>query len=238
MRCKYRQRLANPSLSTCTTICYDRRVKKTYDYVLLDWDGNLAKTLDAWLVAIRQPLVARGIEATDAIVASCFGATVARFEELGVKDIDAAIVEMDIAVAKLLPEVDLYPDALVVLEALREAGKKTALISTSPRRHVLGLLEKHHISHLFDVVLGYEDTKEHKPHPEPLLKALRQLGGKPQHAVMIGDTDKDILAGRNAGVDSILFFPKEHHRFYSLDEFKSCEPMYIVTDLRRILDII
>ena len=213
-------------------------MKKTYDYVLLDWDGNLAKTLDAWLVAIRQPLVARGIEATDAVVASCFGATVARFEELGIKDIDAAITEMDTAVAGLLPEVDLYPDALVVLEALRASGKKTALISTSPRRHVLRVIEKYNIHHLFDVVLGYEDTEEHKPNAEPLLKALRKLGGTPDKAIMIGDTDKDILAGHNAGMDSILFFPKEHRRFYNLDAFKASKPTHTVSDFRQILHII
>jgi len=91
--------------------------------------------------------------------------------------------------------------------------------------------------HFFDVVITHEDTEKHKPHAEPLEKALAQLGGNKEKAVMIGDSDKDLGAAKNAGVDSILFYPKEHERFYRLDDLKRFGPTYVVDDFREVLKI-
>lgn len=167
----------------------------------------------------------------------CFGRPIEGYAELGIKDVDAAITEMDELSKKMLPEVELYPDALYVLEKLKKAGKQTALITTSPRANVIHLLDKYNIHHFFDVIIANEDTEHHKPHPEPLEKALVMLGGSKDAAVMIGDSDKDIEAGSNAGVDSILFYPDAHEKFYDLEELKAFHPTYIVTDFREILDV-
>lgn len=210
---------------------------KDYHYILLDWDGNLAKTLEVWLHATRLPLQRRGLPCTDEDVVSCFGIPRERFEELGVTDIEQALDEMDEAAARLLPEVELYPDALFVLEQLKDAGKQTALITTSLRRNVIHLLDKYDIHHFFDVVIAYEDTEKHKPYAEPLEKALERLDGTKEMAVMIGDSDKDLGAAKNAGVDSILFYPKEHSKFYKLDDLKQFEPTYVIDDFREVLAI-
>jgi len=213
-------------------------MKKTYQYILLDWDGNLAKTLDVWLEATHAPLKKRGIEISDKQIAmQCFGRPIEGYAELGVKDVDAAITEMDALSKKMLPEVELYPDALYVLEKLKKSGKQTALITTSPRANVIHLLDKYNIHHFFDIVIANEDTVRHKPHPEPLEKALALLGGSKKEAVMIGDSDKDIGAGSNAGIDSILFYPDAHEKFYDLDELKAFNPTYTVRDFREILDL-
>lgn len=44
-----------------------------YKYILLDWDGNLARTLDIWLRACREVLARRGIQKTDIEIAESFG---------------------------------------------------------------------------------------------------------------------------------------------------------------------
>ncbi|MDX2776616.1 hypothetical protein PV379_04600 [Streptomyces caniscabiei] len=67
-----------------------------YHYILLDWDGNLAKTLDIWLVATRKPLESRGIHISDKQIAiQCFGRPIEGYAELGITDVDTAITEMD-----------------------------------------------------------------------------------------------------------------------------------------------
>jgi pyrophosphatase PpaX len=38
-----------------------------------------------------------------------------------------------------------------------------------------------------------------KPDPEPLVKALNQLGSVPEEAIMIGDSYHDIMGGKNTG---------------------------------------
>ncbi len=212
---------------------------KSYKYILLDWDGNLARTLHIWLAATRLPLENRGVKISDSqIVMQCFGRPWEGYAELGVTDVEVAIKEMDIYAKKYLPEVELYPDALFVLEQLKKMGKKTALITTSLRENVLHLLDKYNIHDYFDAVIANEDTVNHKPHPEPLEKALQELGGTKEKAIMIGDSDKDIEAAKNAGVDSILFYPDEHKTFYDLDELQKFGPTHTVTDFRKIIDIV
>ena len=212
---------------------------KNYEFILLDWDGNLAKTLDIWLDATRVPLTNRGINISDnQIVMQCFGRPYEGYAELGINDVDVAIYEMDMYAKEFMPEVELYPDALFVLEQLRSMGKKIALITSSLRGNVIHLLDKYEIHHYFDVVIANEDTVRHKPDPEPLEKALKLLNGEKSKTVMIGDSDKDIEAARNAGIDSILFYPKEHEKFYDYDEMQAFNPTYTVNDFRKVIKIV
>lgn len=212
---------------------------KTYETILLDWDGNLAKTLDVWMHATRAPLEKRGIYLTDLEIAlKCFGHVHESFEELGIADIQDAVEEMVELAGKLLPEVELYPDALFVLEDLKNDDKKTALITTSHHKSVVPLLDKYNVHKFFDVVITHDDVTHHKPHAEPLEKALEHLGASKETAIMIGDSDKDIGAAKNAGVDSILFYPDEHKRFYKLEDLQAHDPTYTISDFRKVIDIV
>jgi phosphoglycolate phosphatase len=52
------------------------------------------------------------------------------------------------------------------------------------------------------VVCG--DTTPHpKPHPAPLLEAARQLQLEPGHCIYVGDDERDIIAGRAAGMPTV-----------------------------------
>ena len=52
------------------------------------------------------------------------------------------------------------------------------------------------------VVCG--DTTPHpKPHPAPLLEAARQLQLDPRHCIYVGDDERDIIAGRAAGMPTV-----------------------------------
>jgi phosphoglycolate phosphatase-like HAD superfamily hydrolase len=54
------------------------------------------------------------------------------------------------------------------------------------------------------VIIDREDVQNHKPHPEPLLKALASLSTRADEAVYVGDTQIDFLAARNAKTRSII----------------------------------
>ena len=209
-----------------------------YQYLLLDWDGNLAQTLGLWLDVFRLVLADRGLTPTDEAIAQSFGKTEQFFAQLGVSD-PATLYETADRIGKAaLPEVELYPEALEVLNEFKARGKQTALITSSNRANIEPLLEKYDLHALFDVVVAREDTAEQKPHPEPLEKALALLGGTKEQAVMIGDSDKDLGAANNAGIDSILFYPKEHAKFYSLKTLQSYNPTHVVGNFKEILDIV
>jgi phosphoglycolate phosphatase len=60
------------------------------------------------------------------------------------------------------------------------------------------------LNHYFSSILGYNDVKNPKPHPEMVNKLLDIHQIKKQNAQLIGDSHKDIMAATNAGVDSVL----------------------------------
>jgi len=212
---------------------------KEYRYILLDWDGNLAKTLDVWLEACRIPLEKRGLKLSDTEIAASFGLFEEQVKKWGFADeVDAIANEADEIAAKKLPHVELYPDALEVLGRLKESGKLTAVVTTSMHSQVKDALNSHNMLRLFDAIVAWDDTTAHKPNAEPLEKALEKLGGNKEQAIMVGDTEKDILAGQNAGVDTVLFYPAEHTKFYSYDKLVSHKPTYVIDDFRKLIDIV
>ena len=211
---------------------------KQYDYILLDWDGNLAKTLDLWLNVFRQVLDEEGFHPTDEEIAASFGKTDEFFARLGVKDPAELYERSDQIGRKRLPNVELYPDALEVLQYLKDRGKATALITASNRANVEGLLEHYKMQKLFNVFIAREDITKQKPDPQSLQMAMERIGADPTLTVMIGDSDKDVDAAANAGIDSILFYPPEHKKFYDFEKLKRLQPTHIVDDFRTIMDII
>jgi N-acetyl-D-muramate 6-phosphate phosphatase len=52
-------------------------------------------------------------------------------------------------------------------------------------------------------VVGGDSTPHAKPHPEPLLEAARRLSLPPQACVYVGDDERDIVAGRAAGMPTV-----------------------------------
>jgi pyrophosphatase PpaX len=56
----------------------------------------------------------------------------------------------------------------------------------------------------FQVVVGYDDTDNHKPDPEPVFAALDRMALDPGEDVyLVGDSPADIFAARNAGCRSV-----------------------------------
>lgn len=209
-----------------------------YNYILLDWDGNLAQTLHIWLEACRQPLLERGFDLDDQTIAASFGSFVQHMRDWGVRDPEAVLAETDDIAKHQLPGVDLYPDSLEVLEQLHSQGKKMALITTSSHQLISDLLDKHDLHRYFEAIVAGDDVNNHKPHAEPLQKGLNLLKGIKAEAVMIGDSDKDLGAANNFGIDSILFYPDEHKKFYDLEKLQAHNPTYVVRDFREVLDIV
>jgi pyrophosphatase PpaX len=59
------------------------------------------------------------------------------------------------------------------------------------------------IEHLFETVVGGDETTDHKPHPAPLLLALERLGAEPADAAYVGDSPFDMQAAKAGGLYAI-----------------------------------
>ncbi len=199
-----------------------------YRYVLFDWDGCLAQTLDAWLNAYRATLARLELFPSDADITAQFGDWDG-VRGLGVSTDQYAAWKADMLaeVNQRVASVDLYPGAGSLVSQLREAHVATAIITTSHRENIQPALARTGMADLFDVVLTADDVTRHKPDPEPLHEALRRLGGSTEHAVMVGDAKTDLGAARNAGMHSALMHPEAHRSFHSLEELLTFEPTYV-----------
>jgi pyrophosphatase PpaX len=91
-----------------------------------------------------------------------------------------------------------------LLLALRGEGVRLGL-ATAKRRSTVEIAFRYlpQLEGLFDAIVCAEDTERHKPDPEPLLLALRRLGGEPGEAAYVGDSPFDVEAARAAGLRAI-----------------------------------
>jgi pyrophosphatase PpaX len=91
----------------------------------------------------------------------------------------------------------------VVLDELKDAGHRLGIVTAKRRSTVDLAFARIPIEHLFDTVVGGDETENHKPHPEPLLLALERMGARPEDAAYVGDSPFDMQAAKAAGLYAI-----------------------------------
>ena len=97
----------------------------------------------------------------------------------------------------------LYPDALPLLAALREAGMKTGIVTTKYRRRITEVLDKYGVPDAVDVIVGGDSVRDPKPAPDGLLLASDLLGIPVKDMLYVGDNEVDAKAARSAGMDFV-----------------------------------
>jgi len=212
---------------------------KDYDAYLFDWDGTLAETLDIWLVLWRESLAKHGKSGDDhTIVRHLFGDA-----RNGLKYFDFTDEQIDELLRQLHPlavdrvkKVTLYKEARDALLTLKRNNKKLALITSSYRELIDAAMRNHELIDLFDVLVTGEDVNAHKPDPEGIKIALKALGIAKDRALMLGDSDKDLRAAQNAGVDSLLFYPDKHTVFHEKEILQRYGPKYVINTWQEFID--
>ena len=98
-----------------------------------------------------------------------------------------------------------FPGVEEALGRLRAAGVGVAVVTSKRRFSVEMALESFPgLGEVVDEWVTMEDTEEHKPRPEPLLKGLELLGDIPsEEAAYVGDSPFDVAAARAAGVTTV-----------------------------------
>jgi phosphoglycolate phosphatase len=96
----------------------------------------------------------------------------------------------------------VYPDVPETLAALQARGHPLGVCTNKLFAPTERVLEAFNLARFFTAVIGGDSLPQRKPQPEPLLKAIEELGGGP--AAMVGDSANDILCARAAGVPGIL----------------------------------
>jgi HAD superfamily hydrolase (TIGR01509 family) len=206
-----------------------------FRFYFFDWDGCLAHTLPFWLSGYREALARRGLQPSDEVIVRELFSDWSGPARFGVRDPGAFVEEMAAYLAQHAGEVQLNPHIVEVLTRLKALGRSAALLTACRRDIVLPTLARCGAGPLLDLVLAFEDVSRPKPDPEVVLKALRLLGAEPREALFVGDSDKDILAARAAGVQMALYLPEHNRRYYDDQLVRSWNPGHVIRDFRELL---
>jgi pyrophosphatase PpaX len=90
-----------------------------------------------------------------------------------------------------------------VLVKLKDEGRCLGVVSAKRRETIELAFRTVPLGHLFDVVVGGDETERHKPQPEPLLLAAERLRVDPKSCAYVGDSPFDVRAAKAAGMFSV-----------------------------------
>ena len=98
----------------------------------------------------------------------------------------------------------LLPGIADLLQAIENKGLKWGIVTNKPRRFTEKLIESIHLHLNAACVVCGDDAPQPKPSPVTLLMACQQIGVKPENCVYVGDAERDIQAGKAAGMKTVV----------------------------------
>jgi len=104
---------------------------------------------------------------------------------------------------RLTQETRLFDEMQATLDGLAAAGLAWGIVTNKAERFALPLTQALGLQAAASAVIGGDTTPHTKPHPAPLLEAARRARVLPEHCVYVGDDERDILAGRAAGMKTV-----------------------------------
>lgn len=178
------------------------------DAVLFDLDGTLIDSAPDLGAAADKMRTDRGLESLPAfsyrpmagagargMIAVAFGLTPedAGFNEL--KEEFFSNYEV-----RLVDKTYVFGGVAELIFRLCQAGIKWGVVTNKSARFTVPLTQAMPLFTSAQTIISGDTTPHAKPHPAPLLEAARQLQLAPERCIYVGDDERDIVAGRAAGM--------------------------------------
>lgn len=98
----------------------------------------------------------------------------------------------------------LFDGVAELLETLDSKTIPWGVVTNKPRRFTQPLLQNIGLLERAACVVSGDDAARPKPYPDTLLLACEQADVSPQHCWYVGDAERDIVAGRAAGMQTVV----------------------------------
>jgi pyrophosphatase PpaX len=211
-----------------------------YKYLLLDWDGCVADTLSIWVDAYAKTFNEYNLNPTEKeIIKDTFGKHHGPIT-LGIlkEQIDEFMKKVYLRMQENIIKVTLHKDVSETLESLKN-HVEMCVVTSSRRELFEKALEAHNMTHLFEFSITGEDVVKHKPDPEAIQLALKRFSGATiENTLIVGDSDKDVVAGQNAGMDTAIFYPEINKRFYRQEDLENLNPTHFIQSFDDLKSIV
>lgn len=175
-----------------------------YKAILFDLDGTLLDTTDLILKSFQHTISThQGHDADLEFAKTTFGRPLIEALAMMGDDPEAMIkTYRDFNILHHDELAKVFAGVVEVVQKLYEQGIKLAVVTSKTRTTSIRGLRLFDLDKYFPVVVGHEDCRQHKPHPEPVLRALEGLGRAAGDCLMVGDSPFDIMCAKAAGVQT------------------------------------
>lgn len=179
--------------------------------ILFDLDGTLLDTAPDMVGALNRLRAEESRGPLDfGAVRSSVSHGAVRLVSMGFPEASGAEFErlrlrfLDIYAANLADGTRLFDGFEPVLAALEAERLPWGIVTNKPGWLTAPLVEQLGLAHRACCVVSGDTVAERKPHPLPLLHAAEVAGVAPARCVYVGDAERDIVAGRAAGMQTVI----------------------------------
>lgn len=155
-------------------------------------------------------------------------------QELHSRIPEAAVMYRDYYRPRAFDTTTLFPGVKETIEILHLRKISLATATTKSSETTRKVLQHFGIAQYFSQIQGTDEGIPYKPDPYMIQKVLKEQGWKKEEVLMVGDTDKDIFCGKNAGVAvcGVTFGT------FNTDQMHALHPDFIVQNFPQILTLI
>lgn len=208
--------------------------------IILDLDGTIVDSREAYVEAAKAAFAAIGQEKVDIKIATEIPRRLEQNLSINnmIKENDAqkfldaylkSYYRVTATKTKLIPNVS---------ETLKKLSQKAklALITMRhvPKEKVIEELQKFGLVKYFQLVTTALDTFQPKPSPEALTKCARQLGIQTSECAVVGDSVVDVRAGRNIGAKTVAVLSG----IFTREELEMEKPYLILKSVNELPDFL
>lgn len=184
---------------------------KNIEAVLFDLDGTLIDSAPDLGAAADKMRTDRGLESLPAsayrpmagagargMIAVAFGLTAedAGFE--GLKEEFFSNYEV-----RLVDQTYVFEGVAELISRICQGGLKWGIVTNKSARFTVPLTQALSLFNTAQTIISGDTMPHAKPHPAPLFEAARQLQVPPGRCIYVGDDERDIVAGRAAGMSTV-----------------------------------
>lgn len=113
---------------------------------------------------------------------------------------DLAKAFLDLYEANLCRGTCLFPGIAELIETLEARELRWGIVTNKAERFAFPLMRRLGLDARAACVVCGDSTPYRKPHPQPLLTAAERIGVDPAACIYMGDDERDMIAGRAAGM--------------------------------------